>query len=145
MAARKAFKQFQPEFIPYVEKENVKEPAGQLEIFDAEYDRSAEVENVVRIVPKDVNTRIKIFGVRSFDELLQRDHFEDLVYNGTLELRLNSTGVLNATVPIEFNITRPTGRIYFDHFHNYDRADSKYSNFFNRFDALFQVSKSDLA
>jgi SpoIID/LytB domain protein len=100
MAARKAFKRFQPEFIPSVEKENLKEAAGQLEIFDAEYDQSAEVENIVRIVPEDVNTKIKIFGVRSFNELLQKDHYEDLVYNGTLEFRIGIKGNLMAVSEI---------------------------------------------
>jgi len=108
MSARKAFKQFQPEFIPYVEKESLKEPAGQLEVFDAEYDQSAEVANVVRIVPEDVNTKVKIFGVRSFDELLQKDHFADVVYNGTIEFRLDIQGHLMAIseVPLETYLQR---------------------------------------
>ncbi|NHI93371.1 MAG: hypothetical protein EAX96_12870 [Candidatus Lokiarchaeota archaeon] len=50
-------------------------------------------------------------------------------YNGTLDLKINSTGDINRSIPINFNITRPVGRIYFDYFHNYDRADTKYSNY----------------
>lgn len=103
LAARRAFKQFQPDFIPYVEKESLKEPGGQLEVFDAEYDKSAEVTDVVRIVPQEVKTRIKIFGVRSFNELLQKDHFSDLVFNGTIEFRFDVQGNLMAIseIPLE--------------------------------------------
>jgi len=50
-------------------------------------------------------------------------------YNGTLELRINSTGEINTSVPINFTVTRPIGRIYFDAFHNEDRADSAYENY----------------
>ncbi len=50
-------------------------------------------------------------------------------YNGSIELRVNSTNVLNASVPINFNITRPISRIYFDIFHNEDRADTNLENY----------------
>ncbi len=108
MAARKAFKKFQPEFIPYVEKEQLREPQGSLEAFDAEYDKSAEVANVLRIVPEDINTKIKVFGVRSFNDILQKDYFDDLVYNGVLEFRFDIQGRLMAIseVPLETYLKR---------------------------------------
>ncbi|RMH79286.1 MAG: SpoIID/LytB domain-containing protein [Calditrichaeota bacterium] len=103
LEARKAFKRFQPDFIPYVEKEIVKAPQGQLEVFDAEYERSAEAAGVVRIVPEDINTQIKLYGVRSYDEILQREEFTDLVYNGIIEFRFDIHGQLMAIseIPLE--------------------------------------------
>ncbi len=108
MSARKAFKRFQPEFIPSVEKECAKEPSGHLEAFDAEYDLSAEMADVIRIVPDEVDTKIKIFGIRSFDDILQREHFTDLVYNGTIEFRFDNQGMLRAIseIPLESYLKR---------------------------------------
>ncbi|HQU73461.1 MAG TPA: SpoIID/LytB domain-containing protein [Calditrichia bacterium] len=108
IAARKAFKQFQPDFIPRVEKEQVKTPGGQLEIFDAEYDKSAEVSDVIRIVPEDVEAQIKIFQVRTVDDILQRDNFSDLFYNGTMEFRFDISGQLMGVseLPLESYLKR---------------------------------------
>ena len=108
MAARKAFKQFQPDFIPYVEKRQLEAPGGYLEIFDAEYDKSTESANVVRIVPEETPTNTKIFGVRSFDELLQKEHFNDLVYSGVVELRFDIKGNLMgiSEIPLEAYLKR---------------------------------------
>ena len=99
--ARKDFKRFQPEFIPYVQKETTKAPQGHLEVFDAEYDKSAETLNSVRIVPDNVNTKIKIFNIRSFDQVLQKHHWEDQVFNGTLEFRIGNSGSLRAISEIQ--------------------------------------------
>lgn len=108
LAARKAFKRFQPDYIPYVEKKMVREPGGQIEAFDAEYDKSAEVNNVLRIVPKNPHTKIKIFGVRRYDDILQKEYFEDLVFNGTMEFRFDVNGRLMAVseVPLELYLQR---------------------------------------
>lgn len=108
IAARKAFKRFQPEFIPYVEKHRDKAPGGQLEAFDAEYDKSTEVKDVLRIIPKDLNSKIKIFAVRTFDDVLQRDYYADQVFNGILEFRLDINGNLMAIseVPLELYLER---------------------------------------
>lgn len=108
IAARKAFKQFQPDFIPRVEKELTKDAGGALEIFDAEYDKSAEVNDVVRIVPHEVDTPVKIFQVRGYDEVLQRDNHTDLVFNGTVEFRFDTHGQLMGVseVPLETYLKR---------------------------------------
>ncbi|MGH1365494.1 MAG: SpoIID/LytB domain-containing protein [Calditrichia bacterium] len=108
MAARKAFKQFQPTFIPYFEKRQLEAPQGYLEIFDAEYDKSTEAANVVRIVPEETATMTKIFGVRSFDDLLQKEHFNDLVYSGVVELRFDIKGNLMgiSEIPLEAYLKR---------------------------------------
>ncbi len=108
MAARKAFKRFQPEFIPYVEKEIVKKASGQFEAFDAEYDKSTEVSNVLRIVPENLNTKTKIFGVRSFDDVLQKENHDDQVFNGIVEICFDVKGNLMAIseVPLELYLQR---------------------------------------
>ncbi len=108
LAARKSFKLFQPQFIPYVEKKSVKEPQGQLEIFDAEYDKSAEATNVVRIVPVKTETKIKIYGVKSFNDILQKENFNDLIFDGTMEFRFDHQSNLMAIseVPLESYMKR---------------------------------------
>ncbi len=108
LAARKAFKLFQPDFIPYIEKHQDKAPTGQLEAFDAEYDHSVEVKDVLRIIPKDLNTKIKIFSVKGFDEVLQKETYEDQVFNGILEIRFDINGALQtiSEVPLELYLKR---------------------------------------
>jgi stage II sporulation protein D len=106
--ARKDFKRFQPEFIPYVQKEIIKPPQGRLEVFDAEYDKSAESANSIRIVPEDSGTGVKIFNIRGFDEVLQKHHWDDKVFNGTLEFRIDNKGNLRAIseLPLESYLKR---------------------------------------
>jgi len=108
MAAKKEVKKFQPEFSPHIEKETIKKGSGQLEIFDSEYEKSAEVENAVRIVPEDVETEIKIFNVRSYDEILQKELHQDHFYNGTIEFRFDNRGTLMAIseLPLESYLKR---------------------------------------
>lgn len=108
LEARRNIKSFQPEFLPRVERECVKLPEGQLEVFDAEYEKSAELANAVRIVPEDVQTKIKLFSIRSFNDLLQKDTYKDLVYNGTIEFRLDEHGNLMgiSEIPLESYMKR---------------------------------------
>ena len=106
--ARRESKRFQPEFIPYVQKETIKLPQGQLEVFDAEYEKSSEASNSIRVIPDDVNTKIKIFSVKSFDEVLQKHHYSDQVFNGTVEFRIDNGSNLMAIneVPLETYLKR---------------------------------------
>lgn len=106
--ARKEFKKFQPGFIPYVQKETIKLPQGQLEVFDAEYDKSAEATNSIRIIPDDINTKIRIFGVKGFDEVLQKYHYDDKVFNGPIEFRIDNKGNLMgiSEIPLESYLKR---------------------------------------
>lgn len=108
IAARKAFKKFQPDFIPYFEKQNDKESHGIMEAFDAEYDHSTEATDVLRIVPKKPETLLKVFGVRSYNDILQRENFNDLVFNGSIEFRFDVSGKLMAIseVPLEIYLKR---------------------------------------
>jgi len=106
--ARKNFKRFQPEFVPYVEKTVVKQSQGHLEAFDAEYEYSAEAANAMKIIPSNIQTKIKLFGIRSFEPILQKYHHGDLVFNGTMEFRFDNHGSLMGVseVPLETYLKR---------------------------------------
>ncbi|NOX36142.1 MAG: SpoIID/LytB domain-containing protein [Calditrichaeota bacterium] len=108
LAAKKDAKRFQPDFNPKVEKETTREPQGELEVFDAEYEYSAEPEIAVRIVPTDVNTKIHLYNIRSFDEILQKELHRDHIYNGTIEFRIDNQGTLMAIseLPLETYLKR---------------------------------------
>ncbi|MFZ0388899.1 MAG: SpoIID/LytB domain-containing protein [Calditrichia bacterium] len=106
--ARKHFKKFRPEFNPTVIKETSRQPRGILEFFDAEYDYSGEEKNAFKVVPKNVNTKIRLFGLKRYDDLLQKEHFEDRVYNGSIEFRIDNNGKLMiiSEIPLESYLKR---------------------------------------
>ncbi len=108
LEAKKDFKRFQPEFNPSVIKETVKKPSGILEFFDAEYENSGEVKTAFKIVPKDVNTKIRLYNIRSFDEVLQKEHHRDQIYNGSIEFRFDNKGKLMviSEIPLETYLKR---------------------------------------
>lgn len=106
--ARKDFKKFKPEFNPTVIKDTVREPKGILEFFDAEYENAGETKNYFKIVPDDVQTKIRLYNVRTYDNILQKEHFDDRVYNGSLEFRLDNQGKLMviSEIPLESYLKR---------------------------------------
>ncbi|GAB4368434.1 MAG: hypothetical protein Kow0042_09620 [Calditrichia bacterium] len=108
LEAKKDSRRFQPEFNPAVVKETIKQPRGVLEFFDAEFNYSGETKIAFKIVPKDVNTRIRLFNIRSYDDILQKENFQDRVYNGSLEFRLDNQGKLMviSEVPLETYLKR---------------------------------------
>ncbi len=101
--AKKDFKRFQYEFNPYVTKETTRQPRGILEFFDSEYDNSGEVKNSFKIIPTDVNATAQLYNIKKYDEILQKEHSEDRIYNGTLEFRLDNKGKLMVVseIPLE--------------------------------------------
>ncbi len=108
LEARKNFKRFQPEFNPSVMKETVRQPRGVLEFFDAEYDKSAEAKNSLKVVPADMNSKIRLYNIRSYDEILQKERLEERVYNGAIEFRIDNRGKVMAIseLPLESYIKR---------------------------------------
>lgn len=108
LEAKKDFRRFHPEFNPTVIKETVKEPEGVLEFFDAEYEKSGEAEIAFKIVPTKVETKTRLYGIKSYDEILQKEHFQDRVYNGSLEFRINNQGKLMviSEIPLESYLKR---------------------------------------
>ncbi len=108
MEAKKDFKKFKPEFNPSIIKNTVKEPRGTIEFFDAEYENSGEVKNSFKVVPTKVSNKTRLYGIRSFDTVLQKEHFEDRVYNGSLEFRLDNNGkiMVISEIPLESYLKR---------------------------------------
>jgi len=106
--AKKDFKRFKPEFNPTIIKETIKPSRGTIEFFDAEYENSGEIKNYFKIVPSKVSTKTKLYNIRSYDNVLQKEHYEDRVYNGSLEFRLDNQGKLMviSEIPLESYLKR---------------------------------------
>ena len=106
--AKKDFKRFKPEFNPTIIKESLKPSKGTIEFFDAEYENSGEIKNYFKIVPTKVSTKTKLYNIRSYDNVLQKEHYEDRVYNGSLEFRLDNQGKLMviSELPLESYLKR---------------------------------------
>jgi len=106
--AKRDAMRFQPRFSARVEKETLKQARGELEVFDAEYEYSAETDNVVRIVPHDYKTKVHLYNIRSFDEILGKELHRDHFYNGTIEFRIDNKGSLMAIseLPLETYLKR---------------------------------------
>ena len=106
--AKRDAMRFQPRFSARVEKETLKQARGELEVFDAEYEYSAETDNVVRIVPHDYKTKVHLYNIRSFDEILGKELHRDHFYNGTIEFRFDNKGSLMAIseLPLETYLKR---------------------------------------
>jgi stage II sporulation protein D len=106
--AKKACKHFQPAFNPTVIKKTIKKPKGILEFFDAEYDFSGEAKNAFKIVPEKVDYKTHLYNIRSYNEVLQKESFEDRVYNGTMEFRIDNQGkvMVISEIPLESYLKR---------------------------------------
>ena len=108
LEARKEFKKFKSEFNPTAIKDTVRDPKGILEFFDAEYENAGETKNYFKIVPDNVQTKTRLYNVRSYDNILQKEHFDDRVYNGSLEFRIDNQGKLMviSELPLESYLRR---------------------------------------
>jgi stage II sporulation protein D len=106
--ARKDFNKFKPEFNPTIIKETIRQPRGILEFFDAEYENAGEVKNSFKIIPTKVNTKSRLYNIKSYDEVLQKEHSEDRIYNSSLEFRLDNKGKLMviSEIPLESYLKR---------------------------------------
>ncbi len=108
LEAKKDFKKFKSEFNPKVIKYANRQSKGVLEFFDAEYENSGEAKNSFKIVPTDVKTKTRLYNIKSYDNILQKAHFEDLIYNASLEFRLDKSGKLMiiSEIPLESYLKR---------------------------------------
>ncbi len=108
LEAKKDFKKFKPEFNPSILKDTVKEPRGILEFFDAEYENSGESKNFFKVIPSKTSTKTKLYNIHSYDEVLQKEHYEDRVYNSSLEFRIDNNGKLMviSEIPLESYLKR---------------------------------------
>jgi SpoIID/LytB domain protein len=106
--AKKDFKRFKSDFNPTIINDTIKPSKGTLEFFDAEYDHSGESKNFFKIIPGKVTTKTKLYGIRTYDPILQKEHFEDRIYNGNLEFRIDNGGKLMviSELPLESYLKR---------------------------------------
>jgi stage II sporulation protein D len=106
--AKKDFKRFKPEFNPTIIKDTIKPSKGTIEFFDAEYENSGEVKSYFKIVPTKVSTKTRLYNIRSYDAVLQKEHYQDRTYNGSLEFRLDNQGKLMVVseIPLESYLKR---------------------------------------
>jgi stage II sporulation protein D len=100
--ARKSLPVFSDDFAPRVIREKIHPPHGQVEVYDAEYDKSANLKDGFQIIPHSPDSRITIFGVR-VGTGFHYEKQEDRQYRGILEVRLDNEGLLQAIseVPID--------------------------------------------
>jgi len=83
-------------------KEKIKEPGAILEIFDAEYEKITEAENIIRIVPEseDVVSYLYDFSV---EEGLPAKHSKYRAFRGIFEFRCSDAGklIIIHEIPLE--------------------------------------------
>jgi SpoIID/LytB domain protein len=106
--AKKDKKKFLPEFNPTVIKKTIKKPKGILEFFDAEYDYSGEAKNAFKIVPHSVNTKTHLYNIKRYNEILQKESYEDRIYTSSIEFRIDNKGkiMVISEIPLESYLKR---------------------------------------
>ncbi len=106
--AKQAKVNFRPEFNPFVEKVVVRQPSGAVELFDSEYEHSAEAEGGLKIVPHLPASRTHFFEIKKYDSFMQKEYYRDLYFNGATEFRFDIDGKLSAIseIPMETYLSR---------------------------------------
>ncbi|RKY83335.1 hypothetical protein DRQ09_10195, partial [candidate division KSB1 bacterium] len=61
--AEKEMKKFKEKYECRIIKEKISESEGKLELFDSEYDRSAEIMNTLKLIPKSEDSSVTIYDV----------------------------------------------------------------------------------
>ena len=100
--ARKSLPTFSDDFAPRVIREKIHPSSGRLELYDAEYDKSAVVKEGFRIIPQSPDSIITLYGVR-IGTGFHYENQEDRQYRGVMEIRLDNEGLMQAIseVPID--------------------------------------------
>ncbi|MFH1861559.1 MAG: SpoIID/LytB domain-containing protein [bacterium] len=93
--ANKLMQKFSEEYAPRVIREKVKEPQGNIEVYDAEYDYSSTIENGFRIVPLEDDVTITLYGVK-VGAGFQWESMADRTYKGIIEIRVGNDARLCA-------------------------------------------------
>ena len=83
-------------------REKIKEPGAILEIFDSEYEKLGEAENLIRIIPESLNVVSYIFDM-AIDNGMQLKNDMYRAFRGVLEFRSNDAGKLSiiSEIPLE--------------------------------------------
>lgn len=100
--AKKLLQKFSEEYAPRVIREKVNEPTGKIEVYDAEYDYSAMIEDGFRIEPLSEETSITLYGVK-IGSGFQWESMADRTYKGIIEIRVGNDARLCAIseIPID--------------------------------------------
>ena len=87
--------EFQDEYAPRITRSAVTQSKGIIELFDAEYEYSATVEDGLRLIPQDEDSYLTLYNVRVGTGF----HWEkatDRFYSGIMEIRFDLEGGLQA-------------------------------------------------
>ncbi|MBU0519014.1 SpoIID/LytB domain-containing protein [bacterium] len=100
--AKKLSQKFIDSYAPRVIREKVKESSGQIEVYDAEYDYSAMIEDGFRIEPLSEETTVTLYGVK-VGSGFNWESMADRTYRGTVEVRIGNDARLCAIseIPID--------------------------------------------
>lgn len=100
--AVKILPDFSDDFAPRVIREKIHPPQGRIEVYDAEYDKSATVKDGFRITPHSEDAVITLYEVR-VGTGFHYEKQEDRQYRGIMEIRLDNEGLMQAIseVPID--------------------------------------------
>ncbi len=94
------------------------EPSGKIEVYDAEYEKNAMIEDGFRIIPENSIIETTVYGVQ-VGVGFHWEHTEDRVYRGIIEIRIDNSGnlmtidelhlddYLKGVVPSEMHSTYP--------------------------------------
>ncbi len=87
--AKKLVQKFSDGYAPRVIREKVKDPEGKIEVYDAEYDYSAMIEDGFRIEPLSDETTITLYGVK-VGSGFNWESMADRTYKGIVEIRVGN-------------------------------------------------------
>lgn len=106
--ARDAMVKFRPDFNPLMDILVVENGSGNVELFDSEYEHSAEIESGLKIVPHNQENYTHFFEIRKYNTFFQKEHFKDYYFSGTTEFGFDSKGYLYAVseIPLEVYLKR---------------------------------------
>jgi stage II sporulation protein D len=100
--AHKEMRKYQPEYTPYVFKASTKPPYMRIELFDAEYKNSLELEGPVKIVPNAQESRTKLFDIYERDPVLQKDLKHHYYLDGSVEFNSDDEGMISIINELPF-------------------------------------------
>ncbi len=100
--ARDYLEIFREDFAPRIVRQVIRPSTGSIELFNEDYTSSHLIEDGIRLVPKDENSRVTLFAVREGTGF----HWEretDRTYTGIIEFRLDPRALLMALteIPLE--------------------------------------------
>ncbi len=83
------------ELSPHILRHRIEDQTGEVEVYDAEYDRSAVMELGFRLIPDNDDVTITVYDIR-VGVGYHWETQEDRSYHGVLEVRIDNTGNLMA-------------------------------------------------